>query len=264
MDIRIDLDGWDGALKAFKRAPERVSRAQVNAINDVAFELRTDLQNEMQRVFDRVTPYLVRSVWVDRATDQRPVATVWPRYMGGKGVDPAKILLAQARGGVRRSKRFEVALQRAGILPAGMAAVPADGIDPAHIDAYGNVKGSFIVQLLSYLRAFGEQGYRANMTAKRKAALANRGVSEKGHATINGVEYFVSKGRGEFNGRKQHMAAGIWSRSGIHGSNVKPVFLWSKRMPTYSKRIDFKRLAVTAINRTYESAFRRRLGRVLK
>lgn len=262
MDIRIDHNLQD-LVDRLRRAPERVVRAQVNAINDVAFEVRLDLQAEMRSQFDRVTPYMERSVWVEKATDQRPVAKVWPRYMGGKGVDPAKILLAQVRGGVRRSKRFEVALQRAGLLPTGMAAVPADGIDPAHIDAYGNVKGSFIVQLLSYLKAFSEQGYRANMTDKRKKNLAKRGVSAGGHATINGVEYFVSRGPGERNGRLQHLPAGIWSKSGIHGAIVKPVFLWSKRMPSYSKRLDFKHLAERAISRSYGPAFTRRLGKVL-
>lgn len=264
MDVRIELDGWGATLQAIRRAPEKVVRAQVNAINDVAFGLRLDLQSEMQARFDRVTPYMVRSVWVEKATEQHIVAKVWPRYMGGKGVDPAKILLAQVRGGVRRNKRFEVALQRAGILPAGMAAVPADGIDPANIDAYGNVKGSFIVQLLSYLRAFGEQGYRANMSDKRRKSVENRGVSERGFSTINGVQYFVSHGRGEHNGRLQHLPAGIWSKSGIHGAIVRPVFLWSKRMPSYSKRLDFQRLAQSAIDRNYGPSFSRRLGRVLK
>lgn len=263
MDIRIEHD-LDVIIRSFRGAPERIVRAQVAAINDVAFDARMIMQDEMRTQWDRVTPYMIRSVWVERATEQRMEAKVWPRYMGGKGVDPAKVMLAQVRGGPRRSKRFEVALQRAGILPSGMAAVPADGIDPAHIDAYGNVKGSFIVQLLSYLRAFGEQGYRANMTGKRRDKLANRGRTEKGYATINGVEYFVSYGRGERNGRMQHLPAGIWSRSGIHGSIVQPVFLWSKRMPTYSKTIDLRRLAETSARRTYAAAFARRLGKVLK
>jgi hypothetical protein len=263
MHIRIEHD-LEAMVLRLRRGPERVVLAQVHALNDVAFDARAALQQDMREQFDRVTPYMVRSVWVETATDRTLEARVWPRYMGGKGVDPAKILLAQVRGGPRRSKRFEIALQRAGILPTGMAAVPAGGLDPAHIDAYGNVKGSFIVQLLAYLKAFGEQGYRANLSDKRRDKLAKRGRTEKGHATINGVEYFVSYGRGERNGRMQHLPAGIWSRSGIHGSIVKPVFLWSKRMPSYTKTIDLRRLAEASVRRKYQAAFARRLGRVLR
>jgi len=263
MDLRVTHD-MKALVEAFARAPERLARAQVESINDTAFQLRPDLQREMEDKFDRVTPYLVRSVWVTKATASDPVAQVWPRYMGGKGVDPAKILKAQAKGGVRRSKRFEVALQRAGLLPAGMAAVPGDGIDPAHVDAYGNVKGSFITLLLSYLNAFSEQGYRSNMTDKRRKTLAKRGKTESGYVRINGVEYFVSRGRGEFNGRQQHLAAGIWSRSGTHGSDLKPVFLWSRRMPSYTKLIDFPVVAQRTINRVYYRAFAKRAARLLK
>lgn len=251
-------------MASLQVAPERVARAEVNAMNDVAFEVRAEWHAEMQRQFDRPTPYIMRSVWVERATVARPLATIWPRYLGGKGVDPAKILLAQARGGPRASKRFERALRTAGILPAGMAAVPSSYIDPQHIDAFGNVRGSFIVQLLSYLQAFGEQGYRANMTQRRRDALAQRGRTERGYATINGVQYFVSYGPGERNGRQQHLAAGIWSRRGIHGSDLRPVFLFTKSMPTYNRTLDLQSIGERVVSARYATAFARRLGRVLK
>jgi len=251
-------------LASLQVAPERVLRAQVQAMNDVAFDVRTEWQDEMRRKFDRVTPYVLRSIWVQRAALGRVEATIYPQYMGGKGVDPAKVLMAQVKGGARRSKRFERALQTAGILPAGMAAVPGSGLDAGQMDAYGNVKGSFIVQLLSYLQAFGEQGYRANMTAKRRNSLAKRGTTERGHATIGGVEYFVSQGPGERNGRRQHLAAGIWSRRGIHGSDVRPVFLFTRRMPGYTKTIDLKQIGERVVRAKYSPAFSKRLGRVLK
>lgn len=253
-----------GLLDSLRAAPERVHRAQVNAINDVAFEVQGAWKAEMTREFDRVTPYVLRSIWVDRATVLNPGARIWPRYMGGKGVDPAKVLAAEVRGGVRSSKRFERSLRAAGILPAGMAAVPSSSIDPEYIDAYGNVKGSFIVQLLSYLRAFSEQGYRANMTDKRRDKLAQRGRTERGFATIRGVEYFVSHGPGERNGRPQHLAPGIWSRRGIHGSDLRPVFLFTRSMPAYTKRLDLKGIGERVVRGSFEAAFKRRLGRVLK
>ena len=53
------------------------------------------------------------------ATAAKLSVTIEPTYMGGKGIDPQKILDAQTWGGRRRDKRSEVALKRAGILSAG-------------------------------------------------------------------------------------------------------------------------------------------------
>ena len=41
-------------LDSLRVAPERVLRAQVQAVNDVAFDVRTEWQDEMRRKFDRV------------------------------------------------------------------------------------------------------------------------------------------------------------------------------------------------------------------
>src|SRR3546814_6873764 len=85
----------------------------------------------------------------------------------------------------------DLALQRVG-LPGDQYAFPAAG---AELDAYGNMSRGQVVRLLSYLQAFGEQGYRANATARSRARTAK--VSKaSGYKTINGVQYFVSRGPG--------------------------------------------------------------------
>ena len=141
------------------------------AINDTAFEMRRAMQAEIKSVFDRPTKYIVDSPRVVRATPDKLTARIAPAYMGGKGIDPQKILQVQEFGGLRRDKRSEVALRRAGILPAGYyTAIPATPY-PGSDDGRGNLRGPFIVQLLSYFQAFGEQGYKANMTDKRKRSI---------------------------------------------------------------------------------------------
>ncbi|MFV0672896.1 hypothetical protein, partial [Variovorax sp. tm] len=155
-----------------------------------------------------------------------------------KGVDPQKILQAQEFGGPRRDKRSELALRRIGILPAGyqtaMPATPFPGSD----DGRGNVRGSFLVRLLSYFQALGEQGYRANMTDRSKARL------HKGTKGREGVRFFVAYGRLR-GGPTRHLAPGIWAATGTQGVIVRPVLMFV-RNATYEARISRERVAERA------------------
>lgn len=282
---RLELQTPDltRALRRIENVQKQARFAQARALNSTAFDLRARIQERMRAVFDRPTPYIVDSIWVGKKADPESLeAWVYPRERGGKGVDPARVLLAQVTGGRRRAKRFEVALQRIGVLPAGMGTVPAKWVVASHGDGFGNVKGSFIVRLLSYLQAFGEQGYRANMSEKKRKAIAKTGrrfqngqvivrggLKLKGLAQIRGVEYFVSMGPGEWtgrrswrNGKRQHLARGIWQRSGIHGSDVKPVFLFVP-LPAYSKRLDLPVLAREVVAERYPQHFEAEFARAL-
>jgi hypothetical protein len=163
---------------------------------------------------------------------------------GGKvGVDPQQVLQAQEFGGRRRDKRSEVALRRAGILPSGFqTAIPTDPY-PGSDDGRGNLRGAFVAQLISYLQVSGEQGYRANMTKKRKDKLRNQqGIGDiatkKVNKTTLGRRYFVSLGRV----RGHHLPPGVWATSGTHDVVVKPVLMFV-RTGTYQPRISMERIA---------------------
>lgn len=232
----------------------QAARAYAKALNDTGFEIRRAMQDEMRAVFDRPTDYVLRSPRVRLAKPDRLTVTIEPAYMGGKGVDPQKILDAQTWGGRRRDKRSEVALRRVGILPNGyQTAIPASAY-PGSDDGRGNLKGSFLVQIISYFQAFGEQGYRANMTDKRKGAI------HKGSKRAAGRRYFVSYGtmrggarmtaKGEGDMRAQHLAAGIWAASGTGGAGVRPVIMFVKQ-GNYTPRLDMDRVAKRADAESY-------------
>jgi hypothetical protein len=200
--ITVDIKPLQAALNGNAKQA-RFAGAQ--ALNDVGFKSRANLQAEMDAKFDRVTPYIRRSPRVTPATPETLEARIDLAYQGGKGVDPDKVLQAEIFGGSRHLKGSERALQRVGILPVGYSVVPGEACP---LDQYGNIKGSFLVQLISYFQAFGEQGYKANMTDKRKAKLAKAGVNANGFKTINGVVYFVAYGKLR-SGPTQHLAPGI-------------------------------------------------------
>lgn len=234
--------------------------AVVVALNGTAFAIRDKIVEVMRRVFDRPTPYVLKSVLVRKATRENLAVEVYiDFYGGGKAVAPEKILLAEVFGGQRRNKRAELALQRAGLMLPGMVMVPAAA---APTDGYGNVPGSFIVRLLAYFKTLGEEGYSGNMTDRSRAKLSGKGrwvngrfvpATAKGYDAKagaaayrkGGVEYFVSHGKGERtgkgawkNGGTQRLPAGIWQRTGLHGAVVRPVFLFV-RLPSYAVRLRF-------------------------
>lgn len=234
----IDTEGVSQLLRDM--AGPKARGAYAKALNDAGFHVRKTMQEEMRKRFDRVTPYMERSPRVVRATPDKLEVSIEPTYMGGKGVDPQKILQAQSFGGKRRDKRSEAALRRVGLLPAGyQTAIPREPY-PGSDDAHGNIKGSFLVQLISYFQAFGEQGYRANMTDRRKRNLRKQqGIgsiaTKKVYKTTLGVRFFVSYGRMRDN-KTSHLPPGIWAARGTHDVDVKPVLMFV-RAGTYKPRL---------------------------
>jgi hypothetical protein len=156
---------WDQQkFEALLRADllERRKRQLRRATNELAYRGVEALQDEMRRVFDRPTRWVLSGMNVipmtGGANSTRAAVVDWKPGRGNKAIPAAKILRAQIEGGQRGQKRFEKALR----LPADLVAVPARGTP---LDAHGNLSPGLIVRILSDLRLFGEQGYRANRPA---------------------------------------------------------------------------------------------------
>ena len=245
---------------------KQAAQAYAKALNDTGFEIRRAMQDEMRAVFDQPTDYVLRSPRVRMAKPNSLSVTIEPADIGGRGIDPQKILNAQTWGGRRRDKRSEAALRRVGILPNGFqVAIPRQPY-PGTGDGKGNLKGSFLVQIISYFQAFGEQGYRANMTDKRKSAI------QKGSKKSQGRRYFVAYGKlrsgarttakGDFDVRTSHLAPGIWAASGTGGADVQPVLMFVK-VGQYVTRFDMDKVAKRADAEAYlERRIRFRLREV--
>lgn len=251
--MRIDLKTSIKGLERVQAIMDSLSgaqlaKAQTQAINDAAYLYRRNLRAEMAQVFDRPTTYILNSIYVNEATPDKIVAQILPTYYGGKGIDPQQILAAEAAGGTRRDKRSEVALSRVGILPSGyQTAIPKTPL-PGSDDGRGNLRGPFLVQLLSYFAAFSEQGYRANMTQRRKAAVHSGGIR---YIVAYGKTGYMSRvtasltRAGVMGKRSSNLKPGIWAVTGAHGEVVKPVLMFVRRA-NYTARLDLKHVAEQA------------------
>lgn len=171
--MQLEFTADTGRLRQdMAREQARLARVTRRVLNAAAYQALDDVREDMRKKFDRPTPYVLRGPYVVPARDGDQFSGVearvaW-REFGGKSIAAEKILAAQIEGGPRRLKRFERAIG----LPSNRVAVPGKW---APLDQYGNVPAGFIVQVLSALRLFGEQGFRAN---RREGAKLRKGQSE--------------------------------------------------------------------------------------
>lgn len=261
VNLSIELRNLGAAQEAFAKLGRQQAReAFALALNDTGRAGRLPMVKHLQGSFDNPTKWIANSPKYRAATASNLSLAILPTVdtrnapsRGGKaGVDPQYILQAQEHGGRRADKRSEVALRRAGILPPGMqTAIPTDPF-PGSDDGHGNLRGAFVQQLLSYLQAFGEQGYKANMTAKTKASV------QRGTKKTAGRRYFVTYGRMR-DGRASNLPAGIWASTGSAGAIIKPVLMFT-RPGTYKPRISMERLANSMdLQATLEKKLRHRI-----
>lgn len=203
------------------------------AINDVARTLPGAQVEAMRGSFGALTPYTARAIGVRYASADDLHADVYVKGradVGASQTRPESFLGPQIEGGARRAKRFEAALRRAGILPAGWWIVPGAA---APLDQYGNVPGSFVVRVMAALQAFGAGASRINTSAGK---LARR---RAGTRTALGSSYIVIR-PGETRGG---LRPGIWRRQHAgraHGpiGPPRPLFTFVSRV-SYRPRYPF-------------------------
>jgi hypothetical protein len=233
--VKRMLDGFSGQI------PFAISKGN----NDRARSAQGYVVERMTNIIDRPTKYTLNALKVTPGTKQKPTASVWFK-------DPPKrsshYLEPLVDGGSRHQKGTEIAFDRRWFAP-GKAAK-----ELGYIDQYGNFKASVLQQLRSYFgKAELSAGYTANSKkadrdklAKMQRTLNGKKLSKKqlqdnpkrGYKTIGGRVYLFSLGKGSGSRGQQHLAAGIWQKTGVHGAVIKPVLMQVKA-PTYRKQFDF-------------------------
>ncbi|MDH0894234.1 MULTISPECIES: hypothetical protein [unclassified Pseudomonas] len=174
-----DLDDALGGLQVLGSGLAELALA--DALNHTANQGNLALSAAMSEVFDRPTPWTLKSTRILHATPQRLEAALWVKdESGGKNPFSAEdYLLPQVDGGERITRRSEKYLREADILPPGRFVVPAAG---ARLDAYGNLQRGHMMQILSGLKVMHRAGSDHNATNSERSV-------RKGHAKA----FFVMK-----------------------------------------------------------------------
>ncbi len=255
--VKVDVD-LRGLVTKNARLRERdLKFVGVLALNETMKFTRTKLGEEMQRAFDRPTYYTLNSMLVQHATKTKLFASVYVRKdgMGKTGNSPENFLTPQVYGGGRKFKRFERALRAASVLPAGWYVVPGPY---ARIDQFGNIDRGQIIQLLSYFKAFREQGFRGNATDQSIARIWKRGHS--GKVATFGRRYFaLQRPRGK-------LGPGIYMVERNTGSQrlevPRPVWLFVRSV-RYRPRWQFYRVAEGVVRMRFPLEWKRAVAKVL-
>lgn len=205
------------------------------ALNNVAKGAVEDIKGRLPKIFDRPTPATVNAQFVRYATADNLVATVEIKDFTGKGSAPADWLSAEILGGQRDHKRSEVALIASGIMQPDQFWTPGQGLETS-LNAYGNVPASRVVQALSRVAAFGEQGYAANASEKTKKMLARRKLAARGGKS--GTDYFLWR---DADGRVKAIMQVLGK------GDVEPILFFTDRTPIYSKRFQFNDMVLNYV-----------------
>lgn len=233
-------------------AGDQMPYATAVALTRTAKAAKGEIERQLPSLIDRPTPYTMKGFRLYPATKLKLVAEVDFRVAMGRGTSARDYLAPLVYGGERKLKAFEMSLQRTGLLPSGYAALPGSA---AKLDAYGNMSRGQIVQILSYFKAFGEQGYSANMTDKKRSSLA-KGSKRTG---ARGFAYFIGR---PGNGR---LPLGVWQRIsfGAAGSAIKPVIIFVAK-PSYSPQLDVPGIAKRVIAERFATELQRSVAEAMR
>lgn len=238
---------------------KQVAYATMVALNKTAEQAKSEMLTEVDRVFDRPSPWVRNSLRIKYATKANLAAEV--AFKDKNSAESSRSMLEpHAFGGKRHYKTMEARLLRVGILPAGWNAVPGAA---AQLDSFGNMSQGQITTILNVLGTYTEAGY--NKANEKTVERLKKGNKKKG---TYGYEYFVSYGS---TGRtnvgiqggamvktqvsKNHLPPGIWQRVNTgFGSSLKPVLMFVKQA-NYKTRFDFYAIGRRVVDRDLQGNF---------
>lgn len=236
--MEVTIKGLNETLARFGKVKDQLPYALSLAVNKTAQSVKKAQVEEMQKVFDRPTPFTLNSLMIDPASKATLTATV--KLKDAARLSDKHYLIPEIKGGGRRLKNYEVLLNRYGYLPADMYTIPAAG---ARMDQYGNMSRGQLVQILSYLQAFPEQGYMANAT---KRSLTKNAAPR---------EYFLMRDPGG-------VPKGIYQRMAADKFPM-PVLIFVKQ-PQYRPRLDFIGVGKRTAIETFKANMIEALGQAIR
>lgn len=232
---------------ALDKAAGQVPFAVSVALNHTAEAGRVAVREDMERVFDRPTPWVLNSLRVVRSSKDNLQAKVWFKEEGTAGSGD-RTVAPHIFAGSRQFKPMEARLRGIGALPSGWFVVPGAA---ATLDGFGNISRGQVSQLLNVLGSYTEAGFnKANINTVKRLAKGN--VKKN----VYGFVYWINPVAGRRNPR---LPPGVYQRvtTGF-GTSLKPILIFVSGA-SYRKRLEFfetvKRQVDTRFPVEFDKAF---------
>ena len=228
IDIKADIKEAQRALDVVSK--RQIPFATVLMLNELAKSTKKSTEIDIKRNLDRPTNYAQRMMGVKFANKSSLTSQVNVR--GSVSGGETKVLGHLFAGRGRSGKGFEGALVDKGIMPRGMWAMPGEG---APLDFFGNIKRSFIKQLISSLTGFKVE--------KKSAQFENRTRKQVKGATTS--QFFVVN-----KSKPGGLPLGIWQHVGFgSGKALRPIIIFVSREPVYDRYFNLGNAAQQVIAR---------------
>lgn len=258
----------------------RIPKITAIALTATAKALKENTVKQLSIVFNQPTPWTLGGVYYMYASPDNLNAYVWFKDDAGKGTPAVKYLWPEVHGGPRNLKRYELALQRFGVLPGGYYTVPGKGVK---LDRFGNIPTGLITELLTGVGAlvgmsdttfYGKLGgYK-----KRKSTTANYFVVKVKHGglvpgiwerlpetgtKIRGYKGATARQKGKTRGEHYYEGLGRFGHSVIQGRKVRPILIFVKS-PQYGVRFPFYQWAQDYVDVEFPKTFNRLAAETLE
>jgi hypothetical protein len=159
------------------------------ALNDMAEDIRLDVQKRMNVVFDRPTRWTLNSFEVVKANPTGLQAVVQQRA----GSASRHYLRVEEEGGPRPQTGLEkLVSQKLAFAGIVQSIIPADN---ARLDAYGNWSSGEISQVLSDLKVQRDAHQNATEASRKRNRARGRYFVPKGGLTANAIYKRGAKGQ---------------------------------------------------------------------
>ena len=254
ISLKFDTSKARKQIKGIKDQTPFAIRLTVNALAQTS---KKEMDKQILQRVDRPTPYTKRAIFVKSAKSKTdPTARIDVKNRGTAtkrgGRTHEDIIGHLFTGGQRQRKGIEMLFQRAGLLRADEYIVPGAA---APLDQFGNVKRSFLIQLISYFRAFNESGFKAN--ADSKGRLRQNRAFARSIKGASAAAFFV------VTDRKGKLVPGIWARVSFSiGSAVKPILIFAKK-PKYRQMFRMDKTVKTIVDRDANKEFEKAYNRAI-
>ncbi|MGE4407062.1 hypothetical protein [Pseudomonas sp.] len=230
--IIISVTGLKEQLAELDNLERHLPYATALALTRTAQEIKADLVDEMQDVFDRPTRWTLDSLYLEPAGKNKLEARVWLKdemaETAAPGTPAGQYLIPQVHGGGREFKGVEKMLYRKGALAAGQYLMPGQTLPR---DKHGNIGRGQLTRILSGAGVHTEEGYTANSksTSGKKKAQGRKGLYERYFLMRRGLSYI---------GIGERTAWGKGSRD-----SIRLAIVFANRRPNYRAVLDFYGIA---------------------